>query len=347
MFGGNEPRIAAMGDEAQGALRALRNATSAERIASTIRAFPAPRNRLHSPDAMRAMDALLEDGFRSAGWKTHLQPYTFTDVAGWSDHGGFGPTRYARLAGANVVAIRPGRGPRALVVAAHHDTIRDSPGADDNGAGVAALLELARVIPDEDLDATIVLAAVDMEELGFFGSRHLVSTLSASYQIDAAIVYETMGYTARAPGTQLLPAGIGPIYARQVRAMRERGMRGDWTCVIHRKREEPVAADLAQALRALDGEAHLLRDPNDLPVLGPLLRRTVPFVRDFARSDHVSFWRAGAPAILVTDTANFRNPHYHRPTDTPDTLDHSRIADIVAATVHVLLERAGGKRRPK
>jgi len=72
--------------------------------------------------------------------------------------------------------------------------------------------------------------------------------------------------------------------------------------------------------------------PTGLPALGPLLERTVPFARDFARSDHVPFWEAGVPAVQITDTANFRNPHYHRSGDTPETLDYHRLADVVAAT---------------
>jgi Zn-dependent M28 family amino/carboxypeptidase len=81
----------------------------------------------------------------------------------------------------------------------------------------------------------------------------------------------------------------------------------------------------------------MLRDPLDLPVIGPALM-AVPVARNFSRSDHVRFWYAGLPAIQVTDTANFRNPHYHRSTDTPDTLDYETLARITAATA-LLVER--------
>jgi Zn-dependent M28 family amino/carboxypeptidase len=67
-------------------------------------------------------------------------------------------------------------------------------------------------------------------------------------------------------------------------------------------------------------------------VLGWLLRGYGPLVQHFARSDHKPFWDAGVPAVQVTDTADFRNPHYHRASDTPDTLDYERIADLAAAT---------------
>jgi Zn-dependent M28 family amino/carboxypeptidase len=81
----------------------------------------------------------------------------------------------------------------------------------------------------------------------------------------------------------------------------------------------------------------LLRDPLDLPFGGRLLR-ALPAARDFSRSDHVNFWRAGLPAIHVTNTANFRNPNYHRRTDTPETVDYDTLVGIVAAT-GLLIER--------
>jgi Zn-dependent M28 family amino/carboxypeptidase len=82
-----------------------------------------------------------------------------------------------------------------------------------------------------------------------------------------------------------------------------------------------------------------VRDPVDLPV-GGLLARVAPWVGHFARSDHSEFWKLGVPAIQITDTANFRNPHYHGATDTPDTLDYRRIADIAASTAVALIKLA-------
>ncbi len=84
-------------------------------------------------------------------------------------------------------------------------------------------------------------------------------------------------------------------------------------------------------MEAIRAKTVLLRDPVDLPLLGPLLARFAPFVRDFVRSDHKPFWERGLPAIMITDTANFRNPNYHLPTDTPETLDYDHLTDITAA----------------
>ena len=78
----------------------------------------------------------------------------------------------------------------------------------------------------------------------------------------------------------------------------------------------------------------------DLPVIGGLLR-LMPGMRHLSRSDHLSFWKAGIPAILITDTADFRNPNYHQPTDTPGTLDYERVAAIVQATAVTVAKLAG------
>jgi Zn-dependent M28 family amino/carboxypeptidase len=84
----------------------------------------------------------------------------------------------------------------------------------------------------------------------------------------------------------------------------------------------------------------LLRDLADLPIIGAVAG-FAPIVGQFSRSDHLSFWRAGIPAILITDTADFRNPNYHRPTDTPATLDYPRVAAITTATAVTIAKLAG------
>src|SRR5262249_9479548 len=101
-----------------------------------------------------------------------------------------------------------------------------------------------------------------------------------------------------------------------------RDFRGDFTALIYRQSARPLATCFAECLDLLAGPsaAILLRAPSDLPVLGPLLARTLPFVRDFARSDHVAFWEAGLPAAPTPDPATFRNPPYPRPSDRPGTL---------------------------
>jgi hypothetical protein len=152
-----------------------------------------------------------------------------------------------------------------------------------------------------------------------------------------------MAFTSREPGSQFLPAGLGAVYTGQVRRIKANGRTGDFTNVMYRGSARSLAATFAGALDALVGEGTtvMLRDPVDLPGIGSVLKRTVPFVRNFGRSDHAAFWERGFPAIMVNDTANFRNPNYHRGTDTPETLDYERLADITAATAFTVEALAG------
>ncbi len=299
-----------------------------------VEALPAPRSRLHHPEGMRRAEQLVTDGFTAAGWAVQQRPFSLGRVQGWRDYGDFAPTTYEGLDGVNLVAVKEGRVPSALVVLAHLDTVRDSPGANDNTASVVALLALARLLAPLDLHASVLLAVVDFEELGLFGARVLVPELLARRPLLGAINLETCSYTDPRPGTQQLPAGLGALYPEQVARVRAHGYAADFTALIHDRGASGLAGICAAALAHLAGPevpARLLA-PADLPRVGPLLARTVPLVRQFARSDHVAFWEHGVPAVQITDTANFRDRAYHSPDDTPDRLDYQRLAHTILAT---------------
>lgn len=297
-----------------------------------------PRSRLHAPEAMDSADAYITHALRGAGWTVNRRPFSLTNAAGNLDlgtfsNGDFSPTIYTELHGQNIVAIKEGKRRGAIVVAAHHDTIRDSPGADDNTASVAALLELARLTANVEYEFTVMLVAFDMEEVGRLGSRAFVREQLEGHSVQGAIIFESMAYTSDEPNSQILPAGFGLLYPAQARQVHRHRRVGDWAAILYRKRSARLAAAFATCLEATKGRdsSVLLRDPADLPLFGALLRRFVPFARDFGRSDHLAFWERGLPAILITDTANFRNPHYHEPTDTVDTLDFEHLRCLVAA----------------
>jgi Zn-dependent M28 family amino/carboxypeptidase len=190
------------------------------------------------------------------------------------------------------------------------DTVRGSPGADDNGTGIAGLLEISRLLAGHRFRRSVVLAATDFEEFDVIGSRHLVPWLTDRYRVLGAIVYDSIGYTDRTPGAQHIPFIVGPVFPQQMSRLRRRGNAADMVCSIYRSSSLPLVRRWARCLAATVGRDRilLLRDPLDLPLIGRLLAR-IPGAGDFSRSDHVSFWRAGIPAIHVNDTANFRNPH--------------------------------------
>ncbi|MDG4829931.1 M20/M25/M40 family metallo-hydrolase [Solwaraspora sp. WMMD1047] len=326
-----QPRLRALPAAAARRLVDLRREIETVRLRQHVERLAEPRGRRHAPAAMDRAEAYVARELESADWLVRRRPFT---VAGTG------------IAGANLLAHRPGRvSGRApdLLVGAHLDTVPGSPGADDNASGVAGLLELARILPAESA-GRVRLVVFDEEETGLHGARALATELAAGDRPTAVVVFECVGYTAAAAGSQRLPPAAALAYPGQVRRLRRRGWRGDWTLIAYRNDALRPARLLGSGLAQLGGPdaVVLARDPLDIPFVGPLLRRYLPAAEHFARSDHQPFWDLGIPAIQVTDTADFRNPHYHRPGDIPGTLDYERLADITAATAVALGELVAG-----
>jgi Zn-dependent M28 family amino/carboxypeptidase len=285
---------------------------------------------------MTALSQALLAAFEGIGWPAQEQTYVLENARVWPDYRGGSETTYERLSGSNLVAVKPGseRPNEAFVVVAHYDTCRDTPGADDNTASVASILELARILRPDRFRRTVILAATDMEEIGFLGSKALLPWLRSRYKVAGVIVLETFAYTDPKPHTLRLP-NTGPLYRAQFARMAQAEWASRFSLVLYRGRGKALAATFATALETFAGKglSVAFRDPGDLPLLGFFLRRLQPdLVRQFYRSDHAPFWEAGIPAIQVTDGANFGNPHYHAPTDLPETLDFGRVKDVVLGT---------------
>ncbi|MEP6911794.1 MAG: M28 family peptidase [bacterium] len=355
MLGTREPRLRPLPDELRHWADEIMRVASPAKLRADVERLPAPRNRLHSPEALAQADEIIIQAFRQAEWSVEQRPFELTNIVGSVDYAvgllpaGVIPMLYPRLAGANILACKEGlSSTETIVVGAHHDTIRDSPGADDNTASVAALLELARLLAPYSFEKTVMLAAFDMEEINFFGSKQLVKELLTERKITCGIIYETMAFTAHDPGTQEIPARFGYLYPGQMRKIRNRKFVGDWTLVLYRGFASFVARHFAEGLAHTSNPQVpiMIRDALDIPLLGRAVRRRIPGVHAFGRSDHVSFWEAGIPAIMISDTAGFRNPHYHEPSDTPETLDYVRLAAIVGATAVTIAQVAGLVDRP-
>ncbi len=326
LFGTGEPPLQPLPAWLADWARAITGVIDTSRLRSDVRMLPGPRNRFHFPAAMTRADEHISNALRDAGWKVERRPFV-----------------RAQASGTNIVALKAGEVDEAVLVGAHHDTVSESPGADDNASGVAALLELARVLAPYRFQRSILLAALDMEEMGFLGAAALVAQLARERRLTGAIIFEMLAYVATGANSQQVPPGIDLLYPRQLERVRRRHFVGDFIAVIYNGPATSLAQTFGEGLAHIAGAdaCILLRAPNDLPVLGNLLAVALPFVRNFARSDHVVFWEAGIPAIQTTDTADFRNPHYHRPTDTPDTLDYRRLADVVGAAAVTLARTAG------
>ncbi|MEV6400736.1 M28 family peptidase [Streptomyces sp. NPDC051907] len=300
-----------------------------------------PRSRTRAPEAMRRAEAHVASELAAAGWRTERQPFDVRWQLGATDRQGdralsFKPRLHRRLTGENLLAELPGADPDrpTVVVGAHLDTVDGSPGADDNASGVAALLEIARLLGGLPQPPPVALMVFDMEELGLIGSRVAARRLRRTRRIAGMVCLESVGYFTSEPGAQKMPAGFGtafPAVAKEVRAAEHRG---DFTLVVHRRSTQDAALMWRQAARATEPSlpAITLRDPRPDGALGALAGLCAPPLMHLSRSDHASFWNAGIPALMLTGTASFRNHRYHQPNDTPDTLDYPRLAAVAVAT---------------
>lgn len=210
-----------------------------------------------------------------------------------------------------------------LIVAAHYDTVPGSPGADDNASALAVLLDVAQRITQTLLSRPIHFIAFCLEEEDLLGSRAYVAHLTATRKpVQGAIILECVGYARDEDGSQKIPPGV-PIAVPTV---------GNFLAVIGNQSSSSLTMAVEQAMRP------------HLPVLPLIVPGNGELLPDTRRSDHTPFWEHGFPAVMLTDTANFRNPHYHRPTDTIDTLNldfMSAVADGLTAAIVCLTETQG------
>lgn len=195
----------------------------------------------------------------------------------------------------------PQRKVSPIIVGAHYDAVPGTPGADDNATGVAVLLELARAFATQPPQRPVQLVAFDMEEYGLLGSTAYATELKQRGEsVRLMLSLEMLGYCDRSPGSQRYPGGLKYLYPD----------RGDFIALIGNLAAIP---DLLKLNRSIH---HSKVASEWLPV--PLKGILVPPTR---YSDHSPFWDRGYRAIMVTDTAFLRNPHYHQASDTLSTLD--------------------------
>lgn len=298
------------------------------------------RSERHDPAGMASASAYVTTHLASAGWNVGEQPLQFRRKLGVADDkepGGWWTLKVHRgLHGRNVLATPPAAAGPPLIRAAHLDTVMGSSGADDNASSVAVLLELATVL-DSTGSQPIMLAFLDMEETGHFGPQALAKQMAA---LGAAgmVCLEMVGYFSDEPGSQKLPPAAPRLVEGDESVLNNihGEQRGDFLLVIHRRSSRALAGGVRLGAAGVDLPIATLQDPRPerwgrRPAT--LLR---PVTSNLDRSDHVPFWNRGIPSNAVTDTANLRNPHYHRPSDTADTLDYDRLAALTDAITHLV-----------
>lgn len=231
------------------------------------------------------------------------------------------PTLQSFEGGINVFAQRTGTDPEAgaILLAAHYDTVINSPGADDNASGVAVILEVARIFA-RPTPRTLQLAFFDQEELGLHGSRAFAANKAHLKNLRGVIVMDMVGFACYTAGCQQYPAGLPLIPSVD---------RGNFLAAVG----DTEHLALLSAFQQPGQKIPLLTLP--IPLKGMLMPDTL-------RSDHAPFWYQGVGAVLLTDTANLRTPHYHQPSDTPANIDRSFFtgaAQIVVNAITKLLEQ--------
>lgn len=212
-----------------------------------------------------------------------------------------------------------GRLHEVVVLGAHYDTAEEAPGADDNASGVAAVLELARLFAQQPQQRTVRFVFFPNEEppsfaTGNMGSRHYAKAARArNEQIVAMLSIESIGYYDTEKGSQRYPFPLNLAYPDV----------GDFIGFVSNLKSRGL---LHRAIAAFRTHA-------TLPTQGAAAPSWVPGIW---WSDHWSFWREGYPAIMISDTAPYRNPFYHTPDDTADKLDYERTARVVDGLAHVV-----------
>jgi hypothetical protein len=260
------------------------------------------RNMWHYAQLNAAAD-FIEDSFSRAGLHPRRDSY---EMHGQACH--------------NIEAEIPGARPEILLIGAHYDSVLGSPGANDNGSGVAALLALARRFAGKTAQHTLRFVAFVNEEPPYFLSDEMGSLVYAGRckargdKISAMISLETIGYFSDAPHSQIYPSRALGIFYPKV---------GNFIGFVSNVHSRAL-------LRRVIA---LFRKHAKIPSEGAALPAFIPGV---SWSDQWSFWRRGYPGIMITDTAPFRYPYYHSSSDTPDKLDYDRFTLVVSGMEKVI-----------
>ena len=264
---------------------------------------------LARPEALERAAQLIEERLRAAGHVPVRRTYA-VDGAPCS----------------NIEVVIGGRSEELVVVGAHYDSAHGSPGANDNGTGVVALLELARRLRGSSPERTLALVFFVNEEPPYFSTERMGSRVWANEarQRGAAIVgavsLETMGFFTEAPSSQQYPFPMGAFYPDH----------GNFIGFIGNVDSRALVRDVVGSFREVA----------TIPSEGVALPDHTLGV-DW--SDHASFWRHGWPGLMVTDTAPFRYPHYHTRDDVPENVDTGALARVVVGVEHAVRALAGAR----
>lgn len=264
---------------------------------------------VHHPENLKRTAEYIESFFKEIDLPVHREPYAYHNVT------------VNNIVAEISFASQP---KKRFLMGAHYDSVAGTVGADDNASAVAVQLETARnlkeMLGNEDLDLAVKFVFFALEEPPVYGTRHMGSRIYADKArrekepIDGMICLEMVGYACHQPGCQEYPFPLMFFgYPKQ----------GNYIGIVGNFESR----SLAQAI------VREFNKNRDLPVI----KLTVPFngwlMPPVRLSDHASFWDRGFKAVMVTDTAFYRNHNYHMPSDTMDKLDFRFMAELVESLI--------------
>ncbi|MBW8049252.1 MAG: M28 family peptidase [Cytophagales bacterium] len=225
---------------------------------------------------------------------------------------------------------------QTYIVDAHFDGIAITPGADDNGSGVAGFLEVSRILSNYNFKHTIKFIGFDLEEQSpyLLGSYQYVFNggIDSFETIQGVINYEMIGYYSNDPYSQTVPADFNLLFPDQYNVLVADSFRGNFLA--------NVANIYSDTLRAKFDSCAAIYVP-DLKVISMALPGNGEIAPDFRRSDHARFWDGGYKALMLTDGADFRNQNYHTANDTLGALNFTFMSNVIKATVATIAALAG------
>jgi hypothetical protein len=242
--------------------------------------------------------------------------------------------RFAPYTAQNVIGKIQGRNPNlVIVVGAHFDTVSESPGADDNASGVAAMLEISRVLSAYSFEASIVFVAFDLEEDESVGSYAFVNFggLHPTDSVIGCINMDMIGYRRLDKNTQTIPDNFERLFSKAYEQVKRNQFRGDFMVKISNVQSSSLSQTYDDVVATY---------VPTLKVISLEVEGNGEKTKDLRVSDHSSFWDAGIPAISLGDGANTRNPHYHSTEDKLDDVDFDFLYLITKATAGTVAEIA-------
>jgi len=282
-----------------------------------VKAIEGLRHGWENFDALEKKANFIEDTFRSFGCTVENQKVPF--------HG-----RSYR----NIIATMQGNKQEKewLLLGAHYDAAWGSPGADDNASGVAVLLEAARILSRIKLKRTIQFVAFTLEEPQpqtvhfLIGSDYFAKDAKKTgKRYHAVFILESVGYTDTIDRSQIVPVFV------RIKVPKTANFLG---IIGNSRSKNSMRSFLTFARKHVPD---LLLTPYKVPFSGY-------FIPETRFSDHASFWKCGYPSLMLTDTAMFRNPHYHTPHDRFETLDFTFMLNVTKAVFSVLFFMGEGER---